>query len=90
MITDAIFTALCTSVAFVIDLFPTLTLPTWVTSLTTFIGDAIGGLNTFAWWIPLGAIGNAAALLLAATAIAWTIRGVRLAVSHLTGGGGAT
>lgn len=88
MITEAVLKFLGGLFSFVGSLMPTLTLPTWLTSATSTIGQAFTYVGLFGNWFPMGAIGRSVTFILACSAIALTIRFVRMGLSVLTGGGG--
>ena len=90
MIPDLIFGAIASAVAFLVSLFPSFTLPSWLSSLpaqAAAIGDAGSG---FGAWLPLSALTTVLEVVVTMLPVALAVVVVRKIVSHVTGGGGAT
>lgn len=88
MVTAKIFDVLCAMIAWFVGLFPTFTVPSWWTSVTTWL-DGLGTIGVFGNVIPLQAIATSAAALAGATVAVTAISTSRVVYSMVTGGGGA-
>jgi hypothetical protein len=89
MVTEFFLSAFSRLAAFMVGLLPGWSLPSWLTGLPG-TGDTIGGyVSSMALWLSLGAVGVAFAFVLAAVTVALTVRVTRMAISHVTGGGGS-
>jgi hypothetical protein len=68
---------------------PHLAVPSWLTSIGSFVGTITSGLGGTAGWVPWGLLSLAVTLALAAVGLSVAIRGIRIAASFLTLGGGS-
>lgn len=89
MITEALFHVITSVANFVLGLLPSMTVPAWVDSATSYIAAGVGPVLELDHWIPIGPIGVVLAFLLVAWAVALGIRLFRIALSTFTGGGGS-
>lgn len=89
MITNAILGTIGHVAAWIIGLFPSWSLPGWVSSTATTISGWLANVGSLGYFIPLGPIATVAALILGAVTIGFTIRILRIGYSMVTGGGGA-
>lgn len=90
MVTDAIIKAFAAIAAAVMGALPHFAVPSWLTQAGSLVATITGALTGTSAWLPWTALGLAVALVLASVGIAIAIRGVRIAASFLTlGGGGA-
>lgn len=90
MITDALLGLLAWVVEHTVGLFPTVTLPTWLSGMLAWLTDGLGSIRHFGHFIPLPAIANAAVVVMAVSAVCLAVRVGRMGISHATGGGGVT
>lgn len=88
MVTAAILKFLGAVLAFVIGLFPSLTVPSWWQSMHDWIAAAVGNIDAFANYLPVTALKYSGAFILACYAMSYAIRFLRIVQSSLTGGGG--
>lgn len=89
MVTDAILHALGSFVAWVLGLFPTITLPDWLTTVTDFIASVVTGALQLGNWIPWPLVGLAFVFVWLSFGIAFAIRVGRIVASFFTAGGGS-
>jgi hypothetical protein len=90
MVTQWILNKLAEMVATFVGLFPSLELPSWYSTVTSFWAETNQTIESFAYWIPLSAIGNACALIFTASLIHIAIKIGRIALSFATLGGGSS
>ena len=88
MVTAAIWDAVTSFVAWLLGLFPTISMPSWVDSIATYAAQGIDTANGFHNWLPLSALRNGLVFVLACSAMVLTVRGFRIVLSLFTGGGG--
>ena len=89
MITEAIIWVFSRAAAFLIGLLPHWTPPSWLTTVTTTLADAVGYVTMLNGWVPIKAVGVAVAFILACSTLAWLIKAGRMVLSLATGGGGS-
>lgn len=89
MIIEWLVDALTAVLAFLLDLFPTVTVPSWVETSTSYVADGVAFINGWAAWVPLDALRNGLLFLLLCGAVAFSVRVFRIALSLFTGGGGS-
>lgn len=89
MVTDSIVKALASFLTFVLGLFPTITMPDWLTTVTTFIGTTVANALALGNWIPWQTVGLAFVFIWLSWAVAFGIRVARIAASFFTAGGGS-
>lgn len=73
---------------FVLGLMPTVSLPGWFTTSTNTLSSSLAAIGGYGNWLPLVAIGNGVAFILACFGVAFAVRGFRVVLSLFTGGGG--
>lgn len=88
MITAAIWNAICDFLSFLLGLFPTMTLPTWIGTVSGYIASGVETANGLHNWIPLEALRNGFVFVAACGATVLAVRGFRILLSLFTGGGG--
>lgn len=88
MITAAIWDAICSFLGWLVHLFPTIEVPSWVGSIGSYAATGVETANGFHNWLPLTAMRNGLTFVLACSAIVLTVRGFRIVLSLFTGGGG--
>lgn len=92
MVTDRILSILASVVAWSLNALPHVTFPAWATGLPTQasnLADAVPRLPVSTWINPTALLVALGFVMLAALTAAM-IRMVRMGISHVTGGGGAT
>lgn len=89
MITGLILKALLAVATWVLGLFPSISLPTWFGDVITQVQAGVTPVLALGHWVPLGAIGTTAALILTVFGACLAIRIARIALSVGTGGGGS-
>lgn len=89
MVTDSIINALSWLFAGVIGLFPTITVPEWADTLTSYMGDGADFAAGMAHWVPVAAIGQGLVFVFACWGVANGIKLIRIVVSLFSGGGGS-
>ena len=89
MVTEGIIGVFATVFGALLNFLPHLTLPSWVASATSSIASMFEGAGKFSQWVPLPAIVGGIAFIFVCSAIAWSIKFGRIAVSLFTGGGGS-
>lgn len=89
MVTDAIIEWLGGVMDGLLGVFPTVEVPDWLESLSSVTGLVFGYANSMGVWFPAGLAATVAGAIIAAWLIAFTIKGLRIVVSHFTGGGGS-
>ncbi len=92
MITKAILTVVLAPVNFVLGLVPAVSWPSWLSGSTfTSFPSAIGSkLALVDNWLPIDALMVVFPFVFIAWGLHMSIKGIRLVVSLLTGGGGVT
>jgi hypothetical protein len=93
MVTNAIVTIFGTVVTWVLGLFPTISLPSYLTATGSgTVNGTMTSLMTSLWsfdaFLPVTQVIAAGALVLAALFLAVTLRVIRIAASFFTLGGG--
>lgn len=81
--------ALSAVVSALLGLLPTVTMPAWIASTTSALTSMLVNIAQLGAWIPLGAFGKCLAFVLLCSGVAVTARLTRIAISHVTGGGGS-
>jgi hypothetical protein len=89
VVTKLVLEAFAAMLNFTVGLFPNVTMPTFLTDVTTYIGDGLARAGDFAWFFPINPLKQVMVFLLVCIAIAWTIRIVRLAVGYIPTMGGS-
>lgn len=89
MVTDAILRALANFLSWVIGLFPTITLPDWVTTVTGFVTGIVTQALQLGNWIPWPMVGLAFVFIWGAFLVAFGVRIARIVASFFTAGGGS-
>lgn len=89
MIVQWLFDALTTVLAFLLGLFPTITLPSWVDTATSYVQQGVAFANGWGAWVPLAAVRNSLLFLLLVGGVVFSVRVFRIALSLFTGGGGS-
>lgn len=87
MITEAILTALSTVGAFVIGLFPSIPLPSFITTVGDYISSGLTSAAGFSNLLPIGPLRLSVVFLLGCLSAAFSVRLFRIAVSAFIGGG---
>jgi hypothetical protein len=96
VITDLIIEGIGSFARFVLQLFPSISLPTFFDSGTapgTVGGDLngwFGNVSAFGNWLPLEAVGPALLIVITALGVMVTIKLIRILASFATGGGGSS
>lgn len=73
----------------ILGLIPDFPVPDWLSSAGGFVGTVTSALSGSSAWLPWSTLILAVGLVMAAYAAAVVIRGVRIALSFLTLGGGS-
>lgn len=89
MITEAVLWVFSRLIAFLVGLFPSWTAPSWLTTSTSVLADAVGKIGMLSGWVPVQAVGTVVAFMLACSGIALALRFSRIGLSVFTGGGGS-
>lgn len=89
MITEYVLKFFAALGSFVVGLFPTIALPSWVATVTDFIRNGVGAVGAFGNMLPVTAVRLSFLFLLACLGAALAIRLARIALSTFTGGGGS-
>lgn len=89
MITQAVIDVFSRVAAFLVGLLPSWSAPSWLTTSSNVLTDAVHSIALYSGWLPLQAIGLAAGFLLGCSTIALGIRLTRIGISLFTGGGGS-
>ena len=89
MITEFILGMFADLLTFLVGLMPEWTVPTFVTTATTTISDALAGAAGFAHYIAIKPLAQCLVALLAVSTISFAIRFSRIGLSAMTGGGGS-
>jgi len=77
------------ALAFLIGLLPTIEPPAWLSSGSTYMGDAAGFVSDLGNVLPIGALALGLVWVLACGAVALAVRFGRMGLSLFTGGGGS-
>jgi len=89
MVTEWFLEVLAGFVTWFLDLWPDITLPTWVDDAAGYIAEGLTFFAGMSSVLPIGAMVSALAFLLAVSAVAIGIRVLRIIASFFTGGGGS-
>lgn len=94
MITEAIMKVLGGIASFVAGLMPSMSFPTYLTgsgpgTLNAQLQSTIAGIWSLDAWVPVSSLFAVGALVMGASAIALSIKLVRIVASFLTFGGGS-
>lgn len=76
--------------AFLINLLPDWTAPSWILSATSAIANALETVSMLGGWVPIAAVGHVVAFMMVCTGVALAVKFGRMILSLTTGGGGAT
>ena len=95
MITEAIMTVVFLPIRWVLEAIPTVTWPTWFStsgpdSVVTLVDSWGDSLGLIGGWFPLSSAFDAVDFVMVCFGINLAVRLIRVVVSHVTGGGGAT
>lgn len=90
MILDLIFGMFASIALGLLDAIPVIPVPAWITQLAGFASTIFGFAHSMGVWFPVGLIVTVGTALLAIALASFGIRVVRILISHLTGGGGAS
>lgn len=88
MVTAAVWDAICTFLGWLVHLFPTIAVPTWVNDIGGYAAQGVAAANGFHAWVPLEAMRNGFVFLLSCGGIVLAVRAFRILLSLFTGGGG--
>jgi hypothetical protein len=88
VILEWIWAQLASFIGWLLSLFPTLTVPEWVGTITSYLADGVAVANGFHMWVPLTAIRVSFLFLMACGAAVLAVRGFLFVLSLFTGGGG--
>jgi hypothetical protein len=89
MIVNLFLGALKAVLVFFMGLMPHLGVPSWLSSATSALGTVTAGLSSTTGFLPWSVIAGAVVLAIAGVGLSVAIRGVRIALSFLTLGGGS-
>jgi hypothetical protein len=89
VVTKLFLDVVTTFLAWVVGLFPTWDRPSWLSSAIDSITGATETVHELGYWLPIGAITDVAVVILAASAVSFAVRVVRIVASFLSGGGGS-
>lgn len=89
MITEWVIQVWLTVVTWLLGLLPAITLPSWVTTVTSFVSSTVTQARALGNWIPWGMVGLGFVFVAAAYAVALGIRVGRIVASFFTAGGGS-
>ena len=89
MIFDSLFTWIVNGVVSLIQLMPTVDIPTWVSTTVSLWSDMLEGAAGMSHWINFPAIASAATFILGATLISISLKIIRMVISLASGGGGS-
>lgn len=90
MILDLIFGMAAWIALGLLDGVPVIPVPDWITQLGGFAATIFGFAHSMGVWFPVGLVVTVGTALLAIAVASFGIRIVRIVISHLTGGGGAS
>lgn len=88
MITEALWGLITSFLGWLVHLFPTITVPSWVNSIGDYALIGVTTANGFHNWLPLPAMRNGLVFILSCSTIVLVVRGFRILLSLFTGGGG--
>jgi len=90
VVIEGLYKVLTSLIAGFFNLFPTLpSLSGAAANIASALATISAKASQFGAWIPLGQVGNALGLVLAALTASLLIKGVRIVISLFTGGGGS-
>lgn len=89
MVTAAVLGVFANLISFICGLFPTWSEPSWVDPTANTMTGWLANVGALGYFVPLPAIQAGCALIIAAIAIAFGIRAMRIIQSSFTGGGGS-
>lgn len=90
MITMAILWALASLAGLIWNLIPDIPVPDWLTDQSGALGSMLHGVRALNEFVPLSVAVAVLGTVLLVAGIAVGIRIVRMIISHVTGGGGAS
>jgi hypothetical protein len=88
VIIEWIWAQICAFLGWLLSLFPTITLPSWFTTINGYIADGVEVANGLSNWVPLDALRNAFLFLMGLGMVVLAVRAFRIGLSLFTGGGG--
>lgn len=89
MITDLIISAFMAVVSFLLNLLPDIQMPGWIADISGYAASVFAFADSIGVWIPWGVVMTVVASVFACAGVGFTIKVVRMVISHVTGGGGS-
>lgn len=89
MITDAILGFVAWLVTTILGWFPVIPVPDWFVSIGEMWGELMAGASSMGAWVPVGLGVGMVLAVVTCMGVGLLIKGIRIAVSFFTAGGGS-
>lgn len=89
MIIGWILSLLGSTVSWLLGLIPAFPVPAWLTTAGSYLGTVVNAMGQISAWLPWTLLVTGVGVVIAAVVAGIVIRGVRIAASFLTLGGGS-
>jgi hypothetical protein len=89
MVIDAILNVLSGAIAGLLGLMPHLAVPSWISSVGDALSTVTSALGATSAWLPWDILELGIVVSLAGVGLSVAVRGIRIAASFLTLGGGS-